>query len=174
MNVKKPILWLIMALLSSFLCGLLASNFKYAVHHGVPVCKIPAKEDTPLYMRHMADVIKNAMHAHGQTNVSAYLNSLAKTRKIPREIDERMMKRIFKESGLYPMDIPRSYHVLGDDNGKSIMMTLTTNHNGEVGIKMHSFGPNGIDENGQGDDILMWFDANTFFTGHGNGLLHEK
>ena len=121
---------------------------------------IDRKLDTHGSMRSMVWIISMAMKNAKNKNLLNYLNSLSDTKDIPRILDYEVIELIFKDS----IGRPTSFRdkKLLDTWERPIIITLTTNRSGKVGITMHSFGENGIDENGEGDDIIMWFDADMF------------
>jgi len=104
----------------------------------------------------MANAISDAMKKCAHTNVMEYINSKRDTQHIPWVLDRETIRRITKDSKYYPFDIEKRNFL--DGWGQPIVITLTTNRHGEIGITMHSFGKNLQDENGVGDDILVWID----------------
>ena len=109
---------------------------------------------TGAYMRSMAVVMEYAMESAGHSNIVEYVNSITSTQRIPQIMDCEVIRRIRKEALCFDDEDFR------DAWGQPIMITLTTNRNGAIKILMHSFGKNKRNENGNGDDIQMWFNAN--------------
>ena len=107
----------------------------------------------------MADMIKIVLNDNGCGNAAEYVYSVTGSRNIPQILGRKIIRRIREDSVIYSPDLLFLNDVLLDKWGQPITIMLTTNHIGEAGIVMHSFGKNKRNENGGGDDIVMWFNA---------------
>ncbi|MCL1921840.1 MAG: hypothetical protein FWG50_12345 [Kiritimatiellaeota bacterium] len=103
---------------------------------------------TQIMMSDMADSIHYVMRKASHSNLVEYVDSLTGSRRIPRFVHREVMQEVS------PQDLD-----FLDAWGQPIMILLTTNSNGETGMAMHSFGENKRDEQGNGDDIAIWIDA---------------
>jgi len=135
----------------------------------IPACIAPdAKPDNNQKTRYwsmasLRNTFEYAMWETGNSNMFAYVNSIGSVQDVPHDVNCKTIRKIVKDSGVA---IERLTYYKGgsfyengiffDAWGQPIVVTLTTNHNGSTGVTMHSFGKNMRNENGEGDDILMW------------------
>lgn len=117
-------------------------------------------------MSAMRSVFQYALNQTGSSNMLEYIESTGCTQNIPHIMSSEMVRKIIKDSGVaierLKFDNGRSFYEGGvflDAWGRPIIVTLTTNRSQEFGITMHSFGKNRKNENGDGDDILLWNDV---------------
>ena len=117
--------------------------------------------DTYDSMGAMSSCIIRAMKRTGQTNILEYFNLKTSLFDIPRVLDYEVQESIFNDSLFSPAGFRNKGVTIGllDTWENPIKITLTTNYNGGIGITMQSFGKNGINDNGNGDDIVIWFNT---------------
>ena len=108
-------------------------------------------------MLELKDILFLSMKDTGYSNVLEYANGISDNHTIPRTLGYE----IFDKSILSPEAMSSFYQhgVFADAWGQPIVIMLTTNRNGKVGVTMHSFGKNKRNENGGGDDIVLWISA---------------
>jgi len=127
------------------------------------VPKLSSPDLTRANMRAMVSCWEHIMKPTGHSNILEYINSKSSTQTIPRIIDNEILHHIIEDGKIF---YPSSWKngEFFDAWGQPIIITLTTNNNGKVGLFMHSFGKNKRNENGKGDDVIMWFDADMFYS----------
>jgi len=140
------------ALLCCWWVVLFVINLKYEY----PKLKDPV-QITKLNMTFMADTVKYAMKATGHSNAVEYVAHIAGTQNSLQILSRDTIRQILRDGREYPFDLENGVFLDGWEH--PIMITLTTNQYGELGIMMHSFGKNKRNENGAGDDIVIWFNA---------------
>jgi len=135
----------------AFIVLLIRSCFKSSSVRGY------IKLETRVSMLTIAECLKEATKHAGSSNVIEYVKKVTDTQNIPQDLNQKALGQIFSAYPVFPV----SFHggELFDEWGNSIRIILTTNHIGEAGVIMHSFGKNKRNENGGGDDIVMWFNA---------------
>ena len=109
-------------------------------------------------MKTMGELIRYKMQTSGYTHIDHYINNLSESITIPCILHGDFMMQII-HPGPMPLSFSLQTNELFDQWNQPIIITLTTNKNHKVGLTMHSFGKNKINENGKGDDILIWFNS---------------
>ena len=119
--------------------------------------RIPPMLDTFDSIISMAYCIQEAMKHTKYTNVFDYFNSKTNINTIPKILDYKILSYTFNDC----VGQPSGFRQKGllDTWGNLIIISLTKNKNGEIGMTMHSYGKNKKNETGKGDDILIWFNA---------------
>ena len=139
----------------------------------IPACIVPdAKPDNAQKTRYwsigaMRNTFAYAVYASGHTNILDYINSIENVQRFPYFVKSETIRKIVEDSGI---EVGRLSFYRGarfyedgtffDAWGQPILVTLTTNLNGNVYIIFQSFGQNNKSDNGEGDDILIQFDQN--------------
>jgi len=123
----------------------------------IRACYIPQpsrNELTRIHMRIINAYFNGYVNKSACTNIIEYVKHTTGTEKIPQILEHETIRKLLDDAGM-PLD------VIGDnffDAWKQpIIITFTTNNTETLGLSMHSFGKNKRDENGAGDDIIMWF-----------------
>jgi len=119
----------------------------------------PRKPNTRVSMIAMAETINGTMRWMGYTNIAEYVYYLTGKQEIPQILTHEIIQKIINEGGISPDYNCMENGDLIDTWKQPIIISIATNHNGEVGLTMHSFGKNKIDEKGAGDDIFVWFNV---------------
>ena len=137
-------------------------------------------QTTKRNMYSVADTIFDAIEITGHNNVLEYIYNITGTRHIPQTLSSdlflQICKDVYHQVPLSSQDEKILTKRLIDAWKQPIIITLTTNQNGEAGVIMHSFGKNKQNETGNGDDIILWFDADMYNPGYigGPSLKREK
>jgi len=122
-----------------------------------PSTSSPARKTVHI-MEIIGVVIKEGMKRSSHSNVIEYVSQIMHTQCIPDVISDETMEYIvtnlIKESKNYRRG------VFYDAWKNPIIITLSTNKNNEIGLIMHSFGKNKLNDNGKGDDIIIQFNGN--------------
>jgi len=118
------------------------------------------------------DTFKGATAIAGHSNVLEYVNSLSDVCDFPRTVDSQTVCQMFSGKFRWSESYSEYYKdgVFFDKWGQPIVVTLTTNHAGTGYVILHSFGKNKKDEKGDGDDLMMWFNADDTDLGAGNNI----
>jgi len=118
-------------------------------------------------MAAMRNAFQYALHETGHSNMLEYVDSIEGSQPIPHIVKCGTIRKIVNDSGIMierlKFDRGESFYENGtffDAWRQPIIVTLTTNQNGKVGLTMHSYGKNRRNENDKGDDIILWNDAN--------------
>ena len=120
------------------------------------VPKIPraAEITTRNIIKNFEMVLMRAMIDSGQTNVMEYINNLSEAHNIPPAINSKIISLITKGFISETGNTKNGFFI--DAWGNPIVINFTTNHFGKFFLTVHSFGKNKINENGRGDDIMIW------------------
>ena len=121
---------------------------------------IPAVPDnlkTQVIIENICTALKYATVHAGHSNVLEYVNSLSDGQDIPRMVSSPTINQII--SDMFKASESYKDGALFDEWGQPIVVALTTNHAEKGCVIIHSFGKNKKNENGDGDDIMMWFTA---------------
>jgi len=144
-KIEKLVLLILLLIAFTFCCDFAIVIVRKAF---MPLGKRDSNIDTEEYMHIKADSIKFAMEKAGYSNLVEYVSSITGAQSIPHFVHREIAHTtLYMEEDFL------------DAWGQPIMILLTTNSIGEVGVAMHSFGENQKDEKGDGDDIVMWLDA---------------
>jgi hypothetical protein len=113
----------------------------------------------------MRNTFQYALYETGHSNMLEYVASIEGAQNIPHVVRCETIRKIVNDSGIaterLKFDHGESFYENGtfsDAWGQPIVVTITTNFNGNMGLTMHSYGKNKRNENGKGDDILVWND----------------
>ena len=125
-------------------------------------------QKTKIKMYFIAKYFIYAMEKYEFIHITEYFNYLTNEQNIPRTINKDVIYQVFYETFPPPLSSSEMEYLdnwLIDVWKQPIIVTLTTNQNGEFGIMMHSFGKNKRDDKGKKDDILLWFDSDMYNSG---------
>ena len=120
---------------------------------------------TKIKMYSIAEALFHFMEIDDQTNIMEYVHSITGEPRELKVLDQKILREILLAKNIKKLSSSREEHyndLFRDAWKQPIIISLTTNQNAEVGITMHSFGKNKRNDNGGGDDIFLWFDADMY------------
>jgi hypothetical protein len=117
---------------------------------------VPNDARTMMDMNTLVDNMRHDMETAGVNNVLEYADCITSTRGVPRFINFEGLRQRFNNKGISTCFI---FDGTTDAWGQPMVISLMVNPHGTADIRIHSYGKNKRDENGHGDDIVVWLIA---------------
>ena len=154
-------------------CVILIILFIRSLFLPLPIINDPI-DKTKLKMFSIAELIFDSMEITDHDNVLEYISNSTSIQTIPQILNVELIRSITDPNPLSHVREPLFAKMFLDAWKQPIIITLTTNHVGKVGVTMHSFGKNKRNDNGNKDDVVLWFDSDMYHPNCAGGAYMKR